>query len=174
MSEPFLAEIRIFGGNFAPVGWALCQGQILPISQYAALFSLIGTFYGGNGTSTFALPNLQGMAPMHQGQGPGLNLYVLGETAGSETVTLTTAEVPQHTHTYKAGAGGRGEVATIPGNVNADAAALTNIYGATSDGTLMNPGMIVPTAASLPHENRQPFLVLNFIIALQGVYPARS
>jgi microcystin-dependent protein len=174
MSEAFVAEIRMFAGNFPPRGWALCDGQILPISQNTALFSLLGTTYGGNGTSNFALPNLQGMAPMHHGQGAGLTDRLLGEVGGTQTVTLLTSEVPQHNHTYSAGAGGRGNVATTPGNVNTDAPALNNIYGATTDGTQMNPGMIVPTPASQPHENMQPYQVVNFIIALQGIFPARN
>ena len=174
MSEPFVAEIRIFAGSFAPKGWALCNGQLLPISQNTALFSLLGTQYGGNGTTNFALPNLQGMAPMHAGNGPGLTPRIQGEIGGEPTVTLLATHVPQHTHTYNAGAGGRGEVPSVSGNVNSDAAALTNIYGASTDGTQMHPGMIVPTQASLSHENRQPYQVLNFIISLQGVFPARN
>ena len=113
MSAPFLAEIRIFAGNFAPRGWALCSGQIMPISQNTALFSLLGTTYGGDGKSTFGLPNLQGCAPVHAGQGPGLTDRSLGEVGGSPTVTLLTTEVPQHTHTYTAGSGSRGNVAAI-------------------------------------------------------------
>lgn len=174
MSSPFLGEIRIFAGNFAPVGWAFCNGQILPISQYTALFSLLGTTYGGNGTSNFALPNLQGLAPMHAGQGPGLTLRDLGEVGGTPTVTLLTAELPQHTHTYTAGSGSRGNVNTTPGNVNSDAAFQTNIYGTSTDGTIMNPSMLTPMPASQPHENMQPYLVLNFIIAMSGIYPARN
>jgi microcystin-dependent protein len=174
MSSPFLAEIKIFAGNFAPLGYALCNGQILPISQYTALFSLLGTTYGGNGTSNFALPNLQGVAPMHFGQGPGLTDRILGEVGGSASVTLNSTEVAQHNHTYNAGATGRGNVNTVSGNVNSSEVALTNIYGASTDGTKMSPSMIQPTPASQPHENMQPYLVLNFIIALQGIYPARS
>jgi microcystin-dependent protein len=174
MSEPYVAEIRMFAGNYAPKGWALCNGQLMAISQNTALFSLLGTFYGGDGKSTFALPNLQGMAPMHVGQGPGLTGRFPGEVGGVPTVSLLATEVPGHSHTYTAGSGGRGNTATTPGNVNSDAAALTNIYGATSDGTPMNPGMIVPVPASQPHQNMQPFQVLNFIIALQGVFPPRG
>ena len=174
MSAPFLAEIRIFAGNFAPRGWALCSGQIMPISQNTALFSLLGTTYGGDGKSTFGLPNLQGCAPVHAGQGPGLTDRSLGEVGGSPTVTLLTTEVPQHTHTYTAGSGSRGNVAAITGHVNSDAAFQTNIYGPTSDGTLMSPNMLTPLPASQPHENMQPYLVLNFIIALSGIFPARN
>ena len=122
MSESIFAEIRIFAGNFAPRGWALCNGQIMAISQNTALFSLLGTHYGGNGTSNFALPNLQGMAPMGAGQGPGLTDRVQGEVGGAQTVTLLTTQVPQHNHTYTAGSGSRGNVNTVPGNVNSDAA----------------------------------------------------
>lgn len=174
MSDQFLAEIRIFAGNFAPFGWALCNGQLMAISQATALFSLLGTTYGGNGTTNFGLPNLQGVAPMHAGQGPGLTDRLLGEVGGTPTVTLATAELPSHNHTYNAGSSGRGNVTTIPGNVNSSEAALTNIYGVSTDGTQMNPAMIQPTPASQPHENMQPYLVLNFIIALSGIYPPRS
>ena len=174
MSQQFLGEIRIFATNFAPNGWAMCNGQLLPISQYTALFSLLGTTYGGNGTSNFGLPNLQGVAPLHQGQGPGLSDYVWGETGGVETVALLSTEVPQHTHAYNSVAGGRGEVAVVTGHVNSDAAALTNIYGTTSDGTQMNPAMLQPAGSGTPHNNMQPYLVVNFCIAMQGMYPARG
>jgi microcystin-dependent protein len=174
MSNQFLAEIRIFAGNFAPQGWALCNGQIMAISQATALFSLLGTQYGGNGTSNFGLPNLQGMAPMHAGQGLGLSNHIQGEVGGSPSVTLTTAEVPQHRHTYNAGSGGRGNVTAIPGNTNTDEAAFTNIYGTATDGTQMSPTMLTPAPGSQPHENRQPYLVLNFIIALTGIFPPRG
>src|SRR5437763_384521 len=166
MSDQFVGEIRIFGFNFAPNGWALCNGQILPIQQNTALFSLLGTYYGGNGTTNFALPNLQGMAPMHAGQGPGLTQRVQGEVGGTPTVTLTQQEIPQHNHTYNAGAGGRGNVTTVPGNVNCDAPVLTNIYGVATDNTQMSPNMLQPLVGNLPHENMQPYQVLNFIIAM--------
>ena len=171
MSSPFVAEIRIFCGNFAPRGWALCDGQLLPISQNTALFSLLGTTYGGDGKSTFALPNFQGMAPMFWGQGPGLSLHDIGETSGSPTVTLISSEIPAHTHTYTGGAGGRGNGTAPAGAVNSDAPFQTNIYAAASDGTVSS--MVLPTA-SQPHENMSPYQTLNFIIALQGVFPARS
>src|SRR4051794_22102013 len=138
MSSPFLGEIRIFAGNFAINGWALCNGQILSIQQNTALFSLLGTQYGGDGRTTFALPNLQGRAPMHAGQGPGLTPRTQGEIGGNPTVTVITSEVPQHNHIYNAGAGGRGNVTTVPNNVNSSAPALTNIYGTTTDGTKMS------------------------------------
>ena len=174
MSEPFVAEIRIVGFNFAPKGWAFCNGQIMSISQNTALFSLLGTTYGGDGKSTFALPNMQGSAPISAGQGAGLTDRVLGEIAGEPTVTLLSSEVPQHNHTYTAGSGGRGGVTSVAGNVNGDAPFQTNIYGASADGTTMSPATIQPTPASQPHENMQPYLGLNYIIALQGVFPPRS
>jgi microcystin-dependent protein len=174
MSSPFLGEIRIFATNFAPIGWILCNGQILPISQYTALFSLLGTTYGGDGRSNFGLPNLQGLAPLHPGQGPGLSLYDLGETGGAANVTLLSTQVPPHTHTYTAGAGGKGEVAAVTGNVNSDAVALTNIYGTTSDGTQMSPGMLQPAGSGTPHNNMQPYLTLNFCIAMTGIFPSRG
>jgi len=175
MSNPFVAEIRIFTGGFAPKGWAQCDGQLMPISQNTALFSLLGTTYGGNGTSNFALPNLQGCAPMQAGQGPGLTLRDLGETAGEQTVTLLQTEMPAHSHSALAGdsgslpgpggniwaAGGKGRPATY-----AASNAQTNVQ--------MNPFGTSVAGGNLPHNNMQPFLGLMFIIALQGVFPARS
>lgn len=176
MANPYLAEIRIFAGNFAPKGWALCNGQILPISQNTALFSLLGTNYGGNGTSNFGLPNLQGMAPMHWGNGAGLTPRVIGETGGEVAVGLTSNQVGVHQHGWLCGAAGsKGENNTVTGEVNADTATGTfQAYATTSSGPAMSPGLIQPTQASGSHENRQPYQVLNFIIALQGVFPPRS
>jgi microcystin-dependent protein len=174
MSEMFLGEIRLFAGNFAPFKWAVCNGQVLAISQNAALFSILGTFYGGNGTSNFALPNLQGMCAMSQGQGLGLSQRVIGEQTGVPTVTLLSTEVPQHTHTFNAGSGGRGGATTVANAFNGDAPFQTNIYGAAADATMMNPSMITPAPASQPHENMQPYLCLTFIIALQGIFPTRN
>ncbi len=175
MASPFVAEIRMFAGNFAPRGWALCNGQILAISQNTALFSLLGTNYGGNGTSNFGLPNLQGCAPMHQGSGAGLTPRVVGETAGVATVTLLSSQVPAHTHTYNCGSGSKGETDVVANQVNCDEQTGTGaIYATASDGTLMNAAAVQPLSASTPHENMQPYQCLSFIIALQGIYPARS
>jgi microcystin-dependent protein len=175
MANPFLAEIRMFTGNFAPRGWALCNGQILPISQNAALFSLLGTNFGGNGTSNFGLPNLQGSAPMHWGNGAGLSNRVLGETGGASTVTLVASQVPAHSHVYNCGTGSKGETATVAGQVNCDeAAGGSPIYATASDGATMAPGTVGPTPVSQPHQNMQPYTCVNFIIALQGIYPSRG
>jgi microcystin-dependent protein len=175
MANPFVAEIRMFAGNFAPSGWALCNGQLMSISQNTALFSLIGTYYGGNGTSNFALPNLQGMAPMHQGNGAGLTPRVIGEVGGESSVTLLSTQVPAHVHTYNCGTGSKGETNTLAGQVNCDeAAGTTSIYATTTDGSLLGPTALQPLPASQPHENTQPYQCLNFIIALRGVFPARN
>jgi microcystin-dependent protein len=176
MSNPFLAEIRIFTGNFAPKGWALCDGQLLPISQNTALFSLLGTTYGGDGKSNFALPNLQGCAPMQAGQGPGLSLRDLGETGGEQTVTLLQTEMPSHSHTAQ---GSTGSDQTTPvNNAWASGAKLGggNLYVPTNPQTnvQMNPFATSIAGGNLPHNNMPPFLGLTFIIALQGVFPARS
>jgi microcystin-dependent protein len=174
MSNPFLAEIRIFTGNFAPKGWALCDGQLMSISQNTALFSLLGTTYGGNGTSNFALPNLQGCAPMQAGQGPGLSLRDLGETAGEQTVTLLQTEMPAHSHTALADAsGGQG---SPTGNSWASAGfGRPAAYAPSSPQNVqMNPFGTSIAGGNLPHNNMPPFLGLTFIIALQGVFPARS
>ncbi|PYP82433.1 MAG: phage tail protein [Candidatus Angelobacter sp. Gp1-AA117] len=175
MSNPFLAEIRIFTGNFAPKGWALCDGQLMPISQNTALFSLLGTTYGGDGKSNFALPNLQGCAPMQAGQGPGLSLRDLGETGGEQTVTLLQTEMPAHSHTCQAQSlsGGLPD----PGNNvwSSGGKGRPASYAATSANNVqMSPLATSITGGNLPHNNMPPYLGLTFIIALQGVFPARS
>lgn len=176
MANPFVAEIRIFAGNFAPKGWALCNGQLMPISQNTALFSLLGTTYGGDGKSNFALPNLQGSAPMNAGQGPGLSLRSLGETGGEQTVTLLQTEMPVHSHSAQ-GATGSNQ-ATPVNNAWASGQKLGggNIYTASNAATnvQMNPSALSIVGGNLPHNNMPPFLGLTFIIALQGVFPART
>jgi microcystin-dependent protein len=176
VADPFVAEIRIFPFNFAPKGWAFCNGQLLPISQNTALFSLLGTTYGGDGKSTFALPNMQGNAPMHPGQGPGLSLHDLGETGGSDTVTLLESEIPAHTHTLMA-------LTSDFGNLNGPSPlrCLGRSGNATAYQNVTNVGLtnlafqaLAPAGGSLPHNNMQPYLTLNFCIAMQGVFPPRT
>ena len=175
MANPFLGEIKMFAGNFAPAGYALCNGQLLAISQNAALFSLIGTFYGGNGTSNFALPNFQGAVPLHWGDGPGLTPRVVGETGGENSVTLLSNEIPPHTHTYNCSSGSKGETNVVAGNVNTDEQTGSQaIYATAADATLMSPAMIQPTPSTIPHENQQPYLCVTFIIAMRGIFPARN
>jgi len=174
MSSPFVAEIRMFAGNFAPTGWATCDGQLLPISQNTALFSLLGTTYGGDGKSTFALPNLQGSAPMHAGQGPGLSQRFLGEAAGEQTVTLLGTELPAHSHGAQATSGGNQD--SPAGNAWATIGTTRTpppLYSSTSN-TQMSPLALGISGGSLPHNNMSPYLCLTFIIALQGVSPARN
>jgi len=176
MSQQFVGEIEIFGFNFAPLGWALCAGQLLPISQNTALFSLLGTQFGGDGKSTFALPNLQGTIPVSQGQGPGLNPYNMGEIEGVETVTLIINEIPQHTHTLVASASaGRIETpssAVVPGLTERG---TPPVYAAApTAGAAMNPSMVGTAGGNLPHNNMMPYLTLNYCIALTGIFPARS
>lgn len=176
MADPFVAEIRIFPFNFAPKGWAFCNGQLLPISQNTALFSLLGTTYGGDGKSTFALPDMQGNAPMHPGQGPGLSQHDLGEESGSSTVTLLLTEIPSHVHTVGRAVAANGDALTPVGNLWAQApggrGSVANYHEAPPNGTL-NVNCIGIAGGSLPHNNMQPYLTLNFCIALQGVFPAR-
>src|SRR5690349_4827562 len=172
--DPFVAEIRIFPFNFAPRQWAWCDGQLLPISQNTALFSLLGTTYGGNGKSTFALPNLQGRAPMHPGQGPGLSLHDLGENGGSETVSLLESEIPAHSHSMMA--------STVTATKsNPEQRVLAKASGATpylapGGATIvaMAGNSLAPSGGDQPHNNMQPYLTLNFCIALQGVFPPRT
>lgn len=174
--DPFVAEIRIFPFNFAPKGWAFCDGQLLPLSQNTALFSLLGTTYGGDGKSNFALPNMQGNAPMHPGQGPGLSLHDLGETGGSETVTLLESEMPSHNHniaTHNLDAGGLqnpGPTALLAKS------AQGNAYQSNTTANLTQLALqaISPAGGSFPHNNMMPYLTLNFCIALQGVFPPRG
>src|SRR5262249_2313882 len=170
MANPFIAEIRICPFNFAPKGWAFCNGQILPISQNTALFSLLGTTYGGDGKSNFALPNLQGSAPMQQGQGPGLSLRDLGEVGGEQNVTLLETEIPAHSHGAQGATGN--DQAAPPNNAWASGAKLGggNIYAPSGNNNVqMNPFALSIAGGNLPHNNMMPFLALNFCIALQGV-----
>jgi microcystin-dependent protein len=170
MADPFVAEIRIFPFNFAPRGWAFCNGQILPISQNTALFSLLGTTYGGNGQSTFALPDMQGNVPLHPGQGPGLSLYDLGQQSGSEFVTLLESEMPAHSHTMRA-VEDDGSFFTP---VNMYLAAGNSMYNTSAVNANLAFQTLTPAGGSLPHNNMQPYLTLNFCIALQGVFPPRT
>jgi microcystin-dependent protein len=176
VSSPFVAEIRIFPYNFAPLNWAFCQGQMLPISQNTALFSLLGTTYGGNGSTTFALPNLQGVVPMHFNQGPGLTPHVEGETGGSSTVTLNGQQMPAHAHTLQAFAGRGGSPADSPANSVLTPSTGVDVYDPGTGGTLsaMNPNAIALIGGGQPHNNLMPYLTLNFCIALTGIYPTRS
>lgn len=170
MADPFVAEIRIFPFNFAPKGWAFCNGQLLPISQNTALFSLLGTFYGGDGKSTFALPDMEGSAPIHAGQGPGLSEYFLGQMSGSDTVTLLDSEIPAHSHSLSA--------STEAGDTNLPAGNFTGsgsaIYAPAAQLVGMSLQSLSPAGGSLPHNNLMPYLTLNFCIALQGVFPPRG
>lgn len=173
MGQPFVGEIRMFGGSFAPAGWTFCNGQVLPVSEYGALFSLIGTTYGGNGTDTFAVPDLQGRAPLQAGAGLGLTPYNLGDKGGVEAVALTVAQMPPHNHPLQA---------TSQGQVNQPGGALlavpqggpagTNIYGSDPPPTTLDPSSVQDAGAGQPHENMQAFLTVGFIISLYGLYPS--
>jgi len=173
MSEPFLAEIKMFGGNFAPRGYALCNGQLLTIQQHAALFSLLGTTYGGNGISNFQLPNMQGNVPLHWGQGAGLTPYVIGETTGTQHVTLLTTQLPGHTHTVQAAELTDGSTNVPTGQYPANSPSA-NVYTSSAAHTTFSPAAINPAGGNQPHNNMQPFLVVTFIIALSGIYPSRN
>jgi len=181
MSDYFLGEVRMFGGNFAPANWALCNGQILSIAQYTALFSLIGTTYGGDGVTTFALPNMQSRVPMHYGQGPGLSPRVMGEMAGTEEVTLLLNQIPLHNHMAMASQ----DPGTLPGPANTAVPAkpvagsgAVDLYTITGANPLttspMAPQAIGIDGGGLPHDNLMPYVCLSFIIALQGIYPSRN
>jgi microcystin-dependent protein len=176
MAAPFVAEIRPWACNFAPIGWAFCAGQTLPISQYTALFSLIGTYYGGNGTTNFQLPDLQGRVPMKFGTDPTGNNYAIGEAAGTETITISSTQMPVHTHTFS------GSSSTQVKSAPADGAALATsgqgalFYGPSSGSTTtINVGTVsLYSGGNLPHTNLEPFLAINWCIALQGIYPSRN
>lgn len=171
MSEPFVGEIRMFAGNFAPRSWAFCQGQLLAISQNDALFSLLGTIYGGDGRTTFGLPDMRGRIPIHQGQGPGLSDYRIGSRAGVENVTLTLNQIPSHNHAF--------QVSTAGGSQDTPAGGLLatsgNAWFQTGTPSLpMSSSQIAQSGGSQSHTNIQPFIAINYIIALFGIYPSRS
>jgi microcystin-dependent protein len=174
--DPFVAEIRIFPFNFPPKGWAFCDGQLMALSQNTALFSLLGTTYGGDGKSNFALPNMQGNAPMHPGQGPGLSLHDLGETGGSETESLLESEIPNHSHSMMAINLVADQAAPDPTRGVARSVNVTAYVAGSTNPPLvpMNSMMIAPAGGNQPHNNLMPYLTLNFCIALQGVYPPRT
>ncbi len=173
MSDPFLGEIRLFAGTFAPRGWALCEGQLLEVSQFDALFSLLGTIYGGDGRTTFGLPDLRGRVPIHQGTGPGLSPRRIGARGGSETVTLTTANLPSHTHPPRASTS-VGTESTPQGNVPAESPSMDlYVEGETPD-TALASAAVANVGGSQSHFNLAPFLCVNYIIALSGIYPSRT
>ena len=176
MADPYIGEIRMFAGNYAPMGWALCDGQILQISQYTALFAILGTTYGGNGQTTFGLPDLRGRIPMHMGTGPNLTPRRIGDSGGAEKVTMTSAQMPAHTHAVNASGqdgGGSSPEASLPAVVNDGSGTQYMAYGNTPS-TTMNQQMISAAGQGQPHDNVQPFLCLNFIIALEGEFPPWS
>lgn len=179
MDSPFLGTISLFAGNFAPRGWALCNGQLLSISTNQALFSIIGTTYGGDGIRTFALPDLRGRAPIHQGQGPGLTNRNLGELGGEEHVTLQVTQIPAHVHTLNASTNTANQAspATNVLAVSTDASvggAPLNFTGSAGINTFMSPNSIGPAGGNGPHDNMQPYLAVTFIIALEGIFPSRN
>jgi microcystin-dependent protein len=169
MGSPYIGEIRLFGGNYAPAGWAFCDGALMPISENDALFNLIGTTYGGDGQSTFALPDLRGRLPMHMGSGPGLSARTIGEEGGVESVTLTTQQIPSHSHAPRA-VSGNGNQSTPENGVWAGAA--DSRYSAGAPGLAMNSTLIGSAGGSQPHENMMPYLVVSFIISLFGIFPS--
>lgn len=172
-TEPFIGEIKLFGGNFAIQGHAMCQGQLLSIAQNTALFSLLGTTYGGNGQTTFALPDLRGRIPIHQGTGPGLSSKVMGETAGAESVTLVTSQLPAHTHTMNSNAA-IGNTVDPANNFWASQPALTQYESTATVASNMKANAIGIAGGSQPHNNQQPYLAINYLIALFGIYPSRN
>lgn len=167
MAQPYIGEIRMFGGNFAPTGWMFCEGQLLPISGNEALFQLIGTTYGGDGQNTFALPDLRGRIPLHFGNG-----FVLGETGGVESVTLTVPQIPAHSHAFLASAGAA-STKSAGGSVPASGAAATiTAYGTDAPTTPLHASALTATGGSQPHDNFQPYLCVDFIISLFGIFPS--
>ena len=173
MSQPYVGEIRMFGGSFAPAGWAFCAGQLLPISENETLFNLIGTTYGGDGQETFALPDLQGRAPMHAGQGPGISQnYQQGEKAGVESVTLTTQQIPIHNHALLASTATA--LDNSPTNNVLASTIFTKMYTEDVANQAMNASAVMPAGGSQPHDNMQPFLAISYIISLFGVFPSQT
>jgi len=173
MSEAYIGEIRMFGGNFAPAGWALCNGQTLPINQYTALFSILGTTYGGNGTTNFNLPNLQGRVPIHWGVGAGLSPYVIGQTGGTETTSVLISNMPNHNHLVQCNTGG-GNQASPANGFPAVESTGTSLDYSNAAGSTMNSAMVEAVGGGAPINNVQPYLCVTFIIALQGIFPSRN
>jgi microcystin-dependent protein len=173
MAQPYVGEIRMFAGNFAPNGWMFCEGQTLPISENDVLFQLIGTTYGGDGEETFNLPNLASRVPMHMGTGPDGTMYQIGEMAGTEQETLSVQQIPSHTHPLT-GSQALGSTATPVGNVLATTTTPIALYYEGGVDTNMNAQAITPVGGSQPHENTQPFLCINFIISLFGIFPSQT
>ena len=174
MAQPYVGEIRMFAGNFNPAGWLFCEGQLLSISQNEVLFQLIGTTYGGDGQSTFRIPDLRGRVPIHQGTGPGLTARTIGQKAGVESVTLTVQQIPIHTHAMLGSTSNANATAAL----NAVAGTIpifgVRAYGKDAPSTTLHPSSLSPVGGSQPHENRQPFLALHFIISLFGIFPSPS
>ncbi len=173
MANPYIGEIRMFAGNFAPVGWAFCQGQLMPIQSNAALFSILGTTYGGDGTTTFGLPDFRGRVPLSSGQGLGLSNYFLGQQAGNENIALTSLQMPAHTHLVAALGSGGTQASPINGFPAIESTGTSMNYS-TSPSASMNPQMLSTAGGSQPHSNIQPILCVNFIIALTGIFPSRT
>jgi microcystin-dependent protein len=179
MSDPYVGEIRMFGGNFAPVGWALCNGQLLNISTNAALFSLLGTNFGGNGQTTFGLPNLQGRVPIHWGNGAGLSPYTLGQNAGVETITLAQNQIPAHSHLINCVNGSNANSikpsGAYPGSITSSVTTTkVDAYSSATPDAQMNAAAVSVIGGSQPHQNIQPYLCVTFIIALVGIFPSRN
>jgi microcystin-dependent protein len=174
MAEQYLGEIRMFAGNFAISGWALCNGQLLSISQNQALFAILGTTYGGDGVNNFALPDLQGRVPIHMGQGAGLSPYVLGEETGVETVTLTASQMPVHTHLVQCNTGGGNQASPSGGLPAVESTGTSLDYSTVAGNATMNPAMNQNAGGDQPHTNIQPVLCVNFLIALEGIFPSRG
>ncbi len=175
MAQPYIGEIRMFAGNFAPTGWALCNGQLLPISEYDALFNLIGTTYGGDGQTTFALPDLQGRVPIHAGSGAGLSPYIIGESGGVETVAVTVAQAPTHDHGWAVlTAAGTADKEKLPGGYLANGALLVYDNSASPPTTPLGGSTVAPVGGSQAHENMAPYLVLTFIVSLFGIFPSQN
>ncbi len=173
MAETFIGQIMPAGFNFAPIGFALCNGQTMPLQQYTALYSLLGTYYGGNGTTNFMLPNLQGRTPLHYGNGPGLDPISIGTPIGTETVTLITAEMAAHSHLVNADKGGSGALSPIGNIPSTDVSGSGITSYATTTNTTMSVQMVQPTGNNIAHNNLQPTLTINYCIALEGVFPQR-
>jgi len=173
MAQPYVGEIRMFAGNFAPAGWMFCDGQLLPISENETLFNLIGTTYGGDGQSTFALPDLRGRVPIHMGQGPG-NTYILAENGGQESVTLTTQQIPIHTHPALCSSGGGSPSSDPAGGIWTTSDALQYLLNGAPTGNMATGNVLTTTPAggSQPHENLSPYLCINYIISLFGIFPS--